>query len=1245
MATYTATFPAPRQHNLVLTLTEGTKDLSTQRVNVGYRLQVVKGVNWKTWTALDPGNQPWSITLGGVTVASGTSLTFNFDTVTRAGLAPGTAFTIAQGSYSFAYDADGTLDLSVAFSADADVWSGGAHGSGTEVMGVASYPSSGTVNFTPSPISVATVPSVTPKSANVGEVVTIDLPRQNVAYTHDVTWESGSLSGTVATGVATQTTWTVADVTAEFPTQAQSPVTITATTKNGATVVGTRSTTLLVWNEAPSLDPVSATPFDLRIRRVQWDATDERLRAYSPIIVNTLRLTDTASSTPTLEVSTSGVVPGADTDLEGALVVLEVQNGVAWQSTGLLFSMSRAQGDDVEPTETVAWSGIGYMDYLLARAYLVRDWTRSGSGTNAGNMMRTLFTDAKARGWGSNVDVSFTEHVTAAGDGWQTSGGTREISGGLPYSQILESFVKDGWASYRSRYDESDGICYLDMWNPETGLDWTSSSAQVTVNFATAKVSESPTTWSSEGILDRVYAQGDAPEGSETETVASAERTPYNALEYGVLEGWATAAGQSASAGVREVAKNALDNATETKSRQFTYSAFAVPRNMLPYYTFKPHDWVLIPADRDRTADPVSERVSQVVIDKSADGAIQITVICGDLIPAGASAAIMKRIKASTGGSISGGTLKDPVPLQSIIPAAPNFAVEEAAISTGYWDSNGEPRSYITFEWEPVVSALDEVTPVTVDYYEIWWRPNAGVDWALKTFSTTTSVEMDGWPVGFDVQLRVRARSAAGAFGAFSAWDEVTTVAPTASIPALAVDSLYTDGLGNIFADWNGTLGDTSAIPSYFSYMRAEISPDDGTGLAPTGAWEIKGNTLQAAGTITINPGSFGIWWVRFRAYDALGGPGANGTAEDIETTDPGINPPQPAAPTGLASTPGAAWGASGFFPEAWFDLTWDAVTEDVDTNPVAVVGYDLFGSKIGDPQVRYLTSSNTNSVRYPVGPGEEWSFEVRAASNFGAISAPSVAVVDTADAVITAAPAPAAPVLAQYAGLLRIQWSGGGMLPQIKTVYATISTALAGTYTRAGMPLTGAGEIVVPGLATGVDYYAKIVMVDESGQTSTSAAAGPILLQPITGTTVQTSEVANTGIKMTSGSFTAYDASGDPTFILDATTGEVWIAPYDAVFALGAPGEEAETGDPTTGIAISSESSSFNTFIHPSGVQIRNDQTPLSWWEADATDASLVNFFSPRAVVEQRMRMGDYEFLRESKTTGSRLVIRYVGA
>jgi hypothetical protein len=114
---------------------------------------------------------------------------------------------------------------------------------------------------------------------------------------------------------------------------------------------------------------------------------------------------------------------------------------------------------------------------------------------------------------------------------------------------------------------------------------------------------------------------------------------------------------------------------------------------------------------------------------------------------------------------------------------------------------------------------------------------------------------------------------------------------------------------------------------------------------------------------------------------------------------------------------------------------------------------------------------------------------------------------------------------------------------------------------------------------------------------------------------------------------------------VLNAATGEVWIAPYESVFDIGAAGASATTGAAVTGVSISSENSSFNTFVHPSGVQIRNDQTPLSWWEGDVSDASLVNFFSPRVVVGQRLRIGDFEMLREARGQGSKLVIRYKGA
>lgn len=1185
MTQYSATFEG-RAHTLLLTLTEGAKDLSTLKVRVDYKLEIVKGVNRTTWNNGAGDTQPWSIVLGGTTVASGTSIPFNFDVVSHGGPAPGTRFTIKSGSYQFSYDADGTLGLSVVFSADADVWDGGTHGSGTKIMGVASYPSSGTVTFSPSDISVATQPEVVPKSATVGSTVTVLLPRKDAAYTHDVTWESGALSGSIGTGLGTSTTWTVPDVTGEFPTREQSPITITAVTKNGSTDVGSKSATLLVWNVAPDIDPTLTSPFDVRTRLVEWDGS--RLRATNPVVHTGLKLTDTASATPTLSLTTSGVIPGSDEDLDGAIVLLDVQTGLSWQSTGLLFVLSRAEGDDTDLSDSASYSGTGFLDFELARGYRTKDWKRKGSGTNAGFVMNFLLDEGHDKGWGPNIASSFPTGKTSVGDGWTISGGTRELSGGTPYSQILEALVNDGWAEWRGRYDDTDGKCYLDLFNPVTGSDWTNASSEVIVNLSTAAVSEAPTTWSLEGVLDRVYAIGDAATGSSSTTadntpapIGSSERTPYNANVFGVLEGWVSASGQTTTSGARDVATNALDNATITNSREFTYSAYAVPRNLLPYYTYKPGDWILIPADGDRSADPIVMRVTQVILDRTDDG-FNITVTCGDLIPSSAAASVMKKIKASTGGHISGGTLRDPIPLQSIIPAAPNFLTEEAATSTGYWASDGTPGATIAFEWEEVTTAMDGVTPVVVDYYEIWWRPNPSVQWALKTFSVGTSVEMDGWPIYTTVQLRVRARAAGnGAFGEFSAWDEVTTVAPTASIEALAVDALYTDGLGNIFADWDGYLGDSSAVPSYFAYMSAEISPD--VAGAPSGVWTVKGNPLQAAGTVTLNPGSFGTWWIRFRAYDALGGPGVNGTAESITTVDPGlVPPPTPEAPTGVAVVAGAGWDILGTSSGDYLTVSWTAVTEDTDSNPVDIALYEVEGDDGSGEWVNVLRFTGV-SYDIPVVRGSSWTYRVRAVSAAGGISDWSTPVgPTTADATLTSLEAPSVPDVSSAKGLLYVSWDGlddtGEPYPNssgIRYAYVEISPedpgtpgSPDGTWTRRGTAFPGrAGTAIISDLLRGANYFARIVVADGVGGTVAGGASametltgiqgsdvdpnsiGGGNLDPdfadgatITGAVIQTDAAASAGIKLDSTGIVAFDSAGNPTFLVDAGTGSVWF-------------------------------------------------------------------------------------------------------
>src|SRR5690606_7576338 len=120
-------------------------------------------------------------------------------------------------------------------------------------------------------------------------------------------------------------------------------------------------------------------------------------------------------------------------------------------------------------------------------------------------------------------------------------------------------------------------------------------------------------------------------------------------------------------------------------------------------------------------------------------------------------------------------------------------------------------------------------------------------------------------------------------------------------------------------------------------------SPDNGSD-APSGVWTVSGTVLTAAGTIVIHPPTFGKWWVRFRAYDALGGPGVNGAASSITTVDPGIAPPIPAAPTGVTATAGAGWDTLGVTSGDYVHVEWNAVTLDVDGDPVDIAYYEVEG-------------------------------------------------------------------------------------------------------------------------------------------------------------------------------------------------------------------------------------------------------------------------------------------------------------
>ena len=72
-----------------------------------------------------------------------------------------------------------------------------------------------------------------------GDTITFSISRYNSNFTHDIKYSMYNASGTIATGVGTSKEWTIPiSLIANTPDNAQPTITITCTTKNGSTVVG-----------------------------------------------------------------------------------------------------------------------------------------------------------------------------------------------------------------------------------------------------------------------------------------------------------------------------------------------------------------------------------------------------------------------------------------------------------------------------------------------------------------------------------------------------------------------------------------------------------------------------------------------------------------------------------------------------------------------------------------------------------------------------------------------------------------------------------------------------------------------------------------------------------------------------------------------------------------------------------------------------------------------------------------------
>lgn len=103
---------------------------------------------------------------------------------------------------------------------------------------------SGSFDYTITTIPIATTPTVSVSSINMGSSLTISMPRASSSFTHTLKYSMGNQSGTIGSGLGTSASWTVPySLAYAIPNAKSGTCTITCETWSGGTWVGSKSVT------------------------------------------------------------------------------------------------------------------------------------------------------------------------------------------------------------------------------------------------------------------------------------------------------------------------------------------------------------------------------------------------------------------------------------------------------------------------------------------------------------------------------------------------------------------------------------------------------------------------------------------------------------------------------------------------------------------------------------------------------------------------------------------------------------------------------------------------------------------------------------------------------------------------------------------------------------------------------------------------------------------------------------------
>lgn len=222
---------------LKFTWTQIGQSVANNTTTISWSLQLVSG---SAGRIVSTAEKSWSVTIDGSTYSGKNSVAIE-NSATK---------TLASGQTTITHNQDGARSFNYSFSQTFDITFAGAS------VGTKSGSGTGTLNTIPR----ATQPTLHTNSIDMGGTVTIYTPRASEAFTHDLAYSfAGGAYIDIQKDVGAYMYWAVPfDLANSIPNTTSGTVTIRCITKNGSTVVGTKTVLLTAKVPASFVPNISA---------------------------------------------------------------------------------------------------------------------------------------------------------------------------------------------------------------------------------------------------------------------------------------------------------------------------------------------------------------------------------------------------------------------------------------------------------------------------------------------------------------------------------------------------------------------------------------------------------------------------------------------------------------------------------------------------------------------------------------------------------------------------------------------------------------------------------------------------------------------------------------------------------------------------------------------------------------------------------------------------------------------------